>query len=192
MHAMHIITGFGDPALVLPISGIVLVWLAVGGFYGLATRWVIAVGMCGFATALVRFVFHVGREVGWVDLPHIPSGHTSGSTLVYGTLALIAAHAQRDRRAAIAAAAAGAVMVGMIAFSRIATYAHTGEEVLAGMSVGLAVLFWFGCNYLATNPQLKGGRVAAIGILLTGLALHGERADIWPVLEAIVAKVRTV
>lgn len=192
MSLMDVVTAFGDPALVLPVAGILLLWLLAGRAYGLAAKWVVAVALCGFATAFARLVFYIGRAMGWADLPHVPSGHASGSTLVYGTLALVAAHALKDWRAATLAVLAGIIAVGLIGFSRIATDAHTGEEVIAGMAVGLAILGWFGWTYLRADPALKGGRVAAVGILLAGLALHGERAAIWPVLEAIVAKVRTV
>jgi membrane-associated phospholipid phosphatase len=67
-----------------------------------------------------------------------PSGHSSVSLAVYGTLGFILARHLDDRRAQIASLAAAAVLVGLIGFSRLYLGVHFLSDVIAGFSVGLA------------------------------------------------------
>lgn len=67
-----------------------------------------------------------------------PSGHSSGSLAVYGTLGFILARHLADRRARIASLAAAALLVGLIGFSRLYLGVHFLTDVVAGFSVGLA------------------------------------------------------
>ena len=67
-----------------------------------------------------------------------PSGHSSVSLAVYGTLGFIAARHARTRRAQIAALALAAVVVLLIGFSRLYLGVHFLSDVIAGFSIGLA------------------------------------------------------
>lgn len=69
-----------------------------------------------------------------------PSGHTMGSTLFYGLLALFAAHALRALSAKIAACALAVMLVMLIGLTRIYLGAHYLSDVLAAMAAGLAWL----------------------------------------------------
>lgn len=68
-----------------------------------------------------------------------PSGHTMGSTIVYGALLVVfAAPLPRRRRVAIVAVAF--VLVCAIGFTRLALGVHYISDVLAGLVLGLAWL----------------------------------------------------
>ena len=67
-----------------------------------------------------------------------PSGHSSVSLAVYGTLGYIAARHLSTRRAQIAILAAAATVVGLIGFSRLYLGVHFLSDVIAGFSVALA------------------------------------------------------
>ena len=67
-----------------------------------------------------------------------PSGHSSVSLAVYGTLGYIAARHLPTRRAQIAILAAAATLVLLIGFSRLYLGVHFLSDVIAGFSVALA------------------------------------------------------
>jgi undecaprenyl-diphosphatase len=77
-------------------------------------------------------------ELGTFPLPgsaSFPSGHTSGSTVVFVLLAVLLA---RRRRASLTAVAAG--LAGLVGVSRVVVEAHWVTDVLAGYCVGAAVV----------------------------------------------------
>ncbi len=63
-----------------------------------------------------------------------PSGHTAGSTLLYGTLGVLLAHQGHWRSRALWT---GLVMVVLVSLSRVYLGAHYLSDVLAGVCVGL-------------------------------------------------------
>lgn len=67
-----------------------------------------------------------------------PSGHSSVSLAVYGTIGFIAARHARTRRRQIAALAVAAALILLIGFSRLYLGVHFLSDVIAGFSVGFA------------------------------------------------------
>lgn len=67
-----------------------------------------------------------------------PSGHSSISLAVYGTLGYIAARHAAGRRRQIAALAGAAALVLLIGFSRLYLGVHYLSDVIAGFSLALA------------------------------------------------------
>jgi membrane-associated phospholipid phosphatase len=89
------------------------------------------------AIARPRPVFHDPNYV--YSTYSFPSGHTMGTTAVYAALAIIVARRTRYGPIAIAGAA---LMIGLIAFSRVYLGAHYVSDVVGGVLLGLAwVLF---------------------------------------------------
>ena len=67
-----------------------------------------------------------------------PSGHSSVSLAVYGTIGFIAARHLRTRSRQIAVLAAAPSLVLLIGFSRLYLGVHYLSDVVAGFSIGLA------------------------------------------------------
>lgn len=67
-----------------------------------------------------------------------PSGHSSVSLAVYGTIGFIAARHARTRRRQIGVLVAAAALVLLIGFSRLYLGVHYLSDVIAGYAVGLA------------------------------------------------------
>ena len=67
-----------------------------------------------------------------------PSGHAMSATVVYVTVAYLAARLQKRHVARLATLAVAAVMVAMICFSRLYLGVHYPSDVLAGVIIGLS------------------------------------------------------
>lgn len=97
-----------------------------------------------------------------------PSGHATGSTLVYGGLAWAVRAGSPRKRAVIAA-----VLVGLVSLSRLVLGLHYLVDVLAGMALGLAALAV--AIRLATPGRVFG---LAAGVGLLGLVAVGPTQDL--------------
>lgn len=69
-----------------------------------------------------------------------PSGHAANSTLLYGSLLLLALRRLDGGAARAGAVAAACAMVALVGFSRIALRAHYPSDVLAAIAEGVAWL----------------------------------------------------
>jgi undecaprenyl-diphosphatase len=67
-----------------------------------------------------------------------PSGHAMSATIVYGTVAYLAARLQKHRSQRIATLASAAVFILLIAISRLYLGVHYPSDVIAGIIIGLA------------------------------------------------------
>lgn len=67
-----------------------------------------------------------------------PSGHAMSSTVVYMTVAYLAARLQKGRLARLTTLVVAAVIVGVICFSRMYLGVHYPSDVAAGVIIGLA------------------------------------------------------
>ncbi|MDB4905225.1 MAG: Phosphoesterase PA-phosphatase related [Gemmatimonadetes bacterium] len=67
-----------------------------------------------------------------------PSGHAMSATIVYGTVAYLAARLQRTHSARIATMGVAIVLIVLICTSRMYLGVHYPSDVIAGVTVGLA------------------------------------------------------
>ncbi|MFC5368037.1 phosphatase PAP2 family protein [Salinirubrum litoreum] len=112
-----------------------------------------------------------------------PSGHALGSTVAYGGLALLADAWDRRRRLL----AAGLVAV-LVSLSRLVLGVHYLADVLAGMALGVVVL-WTALRL--TERGRRPGRLfaGAVVVAVVGVGfslLHAERVEAMAVLGATV------
>ena len=89
---MNALTDFGDAAVLLPLSIVILLWMLIHHGRTVSVSWVIAVSLCVGATTLLKIYFYACPPQ-----PNLvsPSGHTSLSVLIYGAIALVIAAEQR-------------------------------------------------------------------------------------------------
>jgi membrane-associated phospholipid phosphatase len=165
------LTGFGDAALLLPLAAAILIWLLSSRAPRAAAWWAIAVFICGGVTAVLKILFWGCPPVS--DL-HSPSGHTALSTLVYGALALITAVEGGRWRLWLAAAAGGALIVG-IGVSRLLLDVHSIPEVIIGWLIGGASLVLFRRGYWQGRPQIVHLAPLLFGVSVLAVVLHGSQ-----------------
>lgn len=111
-------------ALIGVLKGFFLFPRPVGAGDPPVVRWV---------PSVLQWVF---ADITTADGPGFPSGHTFGSTLVWGGFALIVGEGKRSRAWL---AFAGAV-VGIVSLSRLVLGVHYLVDVVVGVGLGLVVL----------------------------------------------------
>jgi PAP2 superfamily len=134
---------FGDAAVLVPLTAVMLLWLLVMRSPRGAVWWAVTVAFCVSITALLKVSFYACPPA--PDL-HSPSGHTSFSTLVYGAMTLVTANATEGLRR-IAAISGGTGFILAIAASRLLLHAHSAAEVGVGLVIGTSALALFGVQY---------------------------------------------
>ncbi len=177
-----VITAFGSPTI-LTVALSVLYWVDSRREEVAA---VVGYGFVAFAAVVaLKAWFALPRppEALWLTPTEgygFPSGHATAAVVIYGGLSLELELVKDYRRAA-----GVAVIVGLIAISRVVIGVHYLGDVLAGLALGTAVLlgsrllargdpaFAFGLGALAALPAiaLTGGGETAVGIL--GACLGG-------------------
>ena len=94
-----------------------------------------------------------------------PSGHAVGATVVYGGLVIV-----RDRLADFRVAVPAAVLIALIALSRVVVGVHYLGDVLAGVALGVAVLaaLYLGGGRYRRLASLVAAVIAVPGVVVTG------------------------
>jgi membrane-associated phospholipid phosphatase len=139
---MHIFSNLGHSVILAPLSLILIFYLLSIGARRDALAFAVALIACLTVTLFSKLFFGVcGARA--PDL-HIesPSGHESFSGVVYGCLAVLLATGRPKRLQALIYTAAALLFV-LIGVGRVASRAHTPEEVAVGLliGVGAAALF---------------------------------------------------
>jgi len=98
-----------------------------------------------------------------------PSGHATGSAAFYGGLAALLGVGSRLRRYA-----AGAGMILLVSFTRVALGVHYLVDVLAGMVVGVAFV---GVVLALTRRRVVYGFLLAVALAATAVGVLGPTAD---------------
>ena len=171
---MQFLTDFGDTAVLLPLSIVVLAWLLTVPSRGPAIWWVAALGIFGGVVGALKAVFFACPPA-----PDIisPSGHTGFSLLVYGGVAVIVAGKRRSiwvRAAAIALAVGLAAGIGL---SRVALGMHTMPEIVIGYAIGAVALLIFGMAYLRSKGSGRTIAPLLAGAALVLAAFHGGQIN---------------
>ena len=186
MEWLKALTKFGDIAVLVPLAAVMLLWLLLMNSRGGAACWTIAVALCAGLTAILKIYFY-----GCPPTPdlHSPSGHTSFSTLVYGSVALVTATESAGLRRIITISA-GAGFILAIGVSRLLLYVHSAPEVGLGLVIGISSLMIFGQGYL----RCRAARVWLSPLFVSGgavlLALHGRELDAEHFLHAMAEFLR--
>ena len=145
------ITDCGDLAILLPIAAVLTGWVLLIDKPGIIKGWFVALALCIGGTGILKIYFFACPPLS--DL-HSPSGHTSLSTLVYGSLTLAVAASLTDWRRWLMVAA-GTIFVVGIGISRIILQAHSIPEVLLGSVLGIAALSVFVAAYVRDGATAR-------------------------------------
>jgi membrane-associated phospholipid phosphatase len=154
-HIARFVTFFGSVAFVAAASTCAALVLIVRKSWYQLLALALAVGGGSLLNILLKHFFHRQRPVlvnPFVTLSSFgfPSGHTMGSTLFYGLVALFVAHSVRTWRSRALTFGIAALFVALIGLSRIYLGAHYLTDVLGAIAVGLAWLAfcWTGVETL--------------------------------------------
>jgi membrane-associated phospholipid phosphatase len=166
---LKMLTGFGDPAVLMPLAALILIWLLLMRALRDAVWWGISVALCVGLTASLKMAFYACAPI--PDL-HSPSGHVSLSTLVYGAMTLVAATGS-SRLPRITAISAGAGFILAVAVSRLLLSFHSAIEIGLGLVIGTSALALFGWSYSPDRARMGLPPLFVIGGILL-LGLHGR------------------
>ncbi|HEX8374537.1 MAG TPA: phosphatase PAP2 family protein [Geminicoccaceae bacterium] len=135
-----VVTDLGDPVFLTGLVAVVAIALLATRRIALAAGWLAATAGNGILNQALKQIFARARPVhadGLVQAEgySFPSGHTSGSLVVYGMLAYIALQVlpKRWHAPALAIAVALAFAIGS---SRAFLRVHFASDVLAGFATG--------------------------------------------------------
>jgi membrane-associated phospholipid phosphatase len=179
---MSFLTDFGDSAVLLPLSAVVLVWLMSTRSAPAAIWWVGVLAVFGAIIGGLKMLFFVCPPA--VDI-NSPSGHTGFSVLVYGGIAAIVAVQLRSVPGRVAIMLAATILVSGIAITRVILHMHSTSETVIGFLIGGAALAAFVLGYQRTHPR---GRLTApllFGVVLTAAVFHGARLNAETNLHAL-------
>ena len=185
MRWMNLISDLGDSGVLLPLSLILALALWRYQSSRAALYFLSAAGFCLAIVVSLKLIL-IACGAPWGAGIISPSGHTSMSATVYGTLGLITARqAPQWQRPFIAVATMA--FVGCIAFSRIVLGAHSIAEVALGFLVGATAVSLFALQYF----RLGAGK---INLLLVGASfvfvlflLHGTRLPVEELIRQLAS-----
>ena len=187
-HTLRFITDLGDLALLLPLALVVGVTLWRYETPAAARAFGLALGLCLGTLGALKLAFLSCGEYFHSGL-NSPSGHTGGSTMVYGAIAVVAAAHSRPALRPLWLAGAGA-LVALIALSRIALHMHSAAEVVVGLAVGVTSLALFVLRYRG-QPH-RHINLLALGVVMTvtSVVAYGSQSPAEYVLHGLVYRLR--
>jgi undecaprenyl-diphosphatase len=171
---MIAITELGDTIVVTAVTGIVFLWLVWKRAWRSAVYWLVAIAGASALNTVIKVALHRARPgelfyTGWSAFS-FPSGHSTVNIVLYGFLCVLIVREQRPAWQ-FPIALAAAVLVFLIAFSRLYLGAHWFSDVVGGLAFGtgwLAVLTYF---YLRKPLKPVGaGPLALVGCMALALA----------------------
>jgi membrane-associated phospholipid phosphatase len=175
MALIQALTNCGDLAVLLPLAGVLTLWMLLTRQPHLVLWWLVALAICIGTTGILKIYFFACPPLS--DL-HSPSGHTSFSILIYGSLIVAVASDVAGWRRIVAIGSGAAFVIG-IAVSRILVEAHSIPEVLLGSVIGATALYIFARDYRREPPAtiLLPPLVVICAMLIVLLNGHEVRAE---------------
>jgi membrane protein DedA with SNARE-associated domain/membrane-associated phospholipid phosphatase len=173
--AMIVFTELGDTAVVIVVTGVVFLWFAGKRAWRTAFYWLTAIAGASALNTAIKVALHrprPGEQLydGWSAFS-FPSGHSTVNIVLYGFLAFLIGRELRPAgRLPIALGAA--LLVLLIAFSRLYLGAHWFSDVIGGLAFGSAWLAALGISYLR-KPCKPIGPVGLIVVVSMALAVAG-------------------
>lgn len=183
---MIALSQLGDAAVTVPVIAAVLLWLLWKRAWRAAGYWLAAAAFGAVLTVALKAGFTLPRPVSLYEGARgfgFPSGHAAMSLVVFGFLAVLAGR-ELSARARVAVFSAAAVLVSLIAVSRLYLGAHWVSDVGGGLAFGAAWVALLSIAYVRhPAPTVSARRllgVAAIAFIAgaTIQSLHQYTADV--------------
>jgi undecaprenyl-diphosphatase len=137
------VTALGTGVVVMMVVAVAALFLWLTRHKHSAVLLVVTTSVGIVLNGLLKDVFHRTRPsvFAWgteVFSSSFPSGHAMSAAIVYGTVAYLAARLQTKHWARILTIVVAAVLIALIAFSRMYLGVHYPSDTLAGMAIGFA------------------------------------------------------
>jgi undecaprenyl-diphosphatase len=160
------ITALGSTVVLMLLSAAVLGFLLLKRQYHAALFLLIAIATSVLLNNLLKTWFARERPAIVPHLDHVdsrsfPSGHTFLSSVIYLTLAAVAARLTEQRHHRVYIISVALALVFLIGLSRLYLGVHYPTDVLAGWSLGIAwaIGCWFFARWLQRRGAVeKGGK----------------------------------
>ena len=165
VHVAKLVTQLGSTVVLIAIVLVVAVFLAVFRRRRRQALFLVTTAVLGVITNnIIKTVVGRSRPHFTTAVAHalgksFPSGHAMNSTVVYGSLLLLAWPRLRTGLRRAAAAAVAAVLVLAIAASRVALGVHYVSDVVAGIVLGAAFVLASAAAFKAWEHE--GGHLPA-------------------------------
>lgn len=165
------ISGFGEAALLMPLSVVVAIALYLRE-PGEAAGWMRAVLLCVTATALAKVAGYALDELG-LGLVRSTSGHAAFAAMFYvGLWRVLGRGLPHPFAGLLCLVALG--MAGAVAVSRVALHVHSVREILAGGLVGLIAALVFAARPVGARRHVAAVSVAFLVLAAASVALHAH------------------
>ncbi len=175
---MVAITELGDAKVTVPVAATAIAWLAWRRAWVDAAYMAAAILFAQAFAAAVKIALHTPRPIpelylGWSAFS-FPSGHATVNAVIYGFLAVMTA---RQAGPVLRPAIAGglALLIGLIALSRLYLGAHWFSDVAAGLGFGVAWVGLLGIAYIRHRPaghQTRGLLPLVLAVLAVAGAIN--------------------
>ncbi|HEX8851522.1 MAG TPA: phosphatase PAP2 family protein [Gemmatimonadaceae bacterium] len=137
------VTALGTGVVVMMVVAVAALFLWLTRHRHSAALLLVTTSVGIVINSLLKDVFHRQRPsiFAWgteVFSSSFPSGHAMSAAIVYGTVAYLAARLQRRHWSRVTTAVVAALLIALIAFSRIYLGVHYPSDTLAGMAIGFA------------------------------------------------------
>jgi membrane-associated phospholipid phosphatase len=140
LRTFALLTHLGDKAFLMPLVVVVAMLLIWRRQRFIAAAWVVACALGGLLNVALKAIFERSRpefvhSFATADGWSFPSGHSSGSMIVYGLLGYLAV-LYTPKSIHIPTAAIAMALVVCVGFSRVILQVHYFSDVLGGYAVG--------------------------------------------------------
>jgi len=188
LHILSFITNLGDLDVLLPLALVVAGTLWRWETPAAARAFVYGLTLCLGTLFALKVAFLSCGEY-WHAGVNSPSGHTGGSTMVYGAIAVVAAaHSRPALRPFLLAG--GVLLIAAIAISRVALHMHSGAEVIVGLLVGSAALALFVLRYRGQPRRRVNLLALGIALSVTSVVAYGSQSSAEVVIHNWVYRLR--
>ncbi|CAN7753292.1 phosphatase PAP2 family protein [Variovorax sp. LjRoot178] len=168
---MVAVTELGSAPVVISVIAAVSLWLAAKRCWRTLGYWLAAAGFAQLLVWTLKFTLGRARPTeiySGIDPFSFPSGHAAMNIVVYGFLAFLLARA-KPIGTKIAITLSAAMVIALVAFSRLYLGAHWFSDVLASLSLGLA---WVALLSIAYPNHVRPEKVSALPLsMVAGMTL---------------------
>ncbi len=176
------VTELGDSIVVTTMGVVVAAWLACRRTWRALLYWSLAIAGGSLLNTAIKVALHRARPTdlyhsGW-DAFSFPSGHSTTNAVLYGFLAVLIGR-ELPKRLHLPLAWAAALLVALIAFSRLYLGAHWLSDVAGGLTFGSLWVGILAVLYVHRPARAVGARtllaICAATLILAGgvhIVLH--------------------